>query len=884
MSNARHAETDQGTAAAYARNQRCFHDHQTAPFRFRDQLRQIQSTIQPVQSDGLILQPGLVAVSLPAPDLNFDSVDESDELLTDPYSYLEDSAPPTVRSLLHVPCLNTKYLPRETLDLGYDFMKDIQQYSNNIRSKRGCNISEEWLPLSPINIEKDEGLPFSSASSRWQSLALHALDHEEIETSDEAMKLIRFAECSDALPPNQQQWTNESDMKKSLRSCPEPVSPPMSPIIDAGSDFIPGPDVTIIDLTSEPNSPINSSTDQLQQDAQNGCLDSEPAVPSTRPSSPPLANLAFAGTTRRKTPALKVDVPIVLSSPVVEQDGLFLGTMNFDKLGSEESHSPSIDAGNFFGDALMEIVKDHHYRTMQMVELERLNSSDSLLRVRVPVLNFEISTPEHGAHLLSPEAQFAWLKSEFPLSFLIHANCCLARLGSSLRWTPVPPGTGRVSLEEDLGQLGFAGREYLTLENPALCSANYVTKTPSLSVLRAVQDEEIDDDDGQVQLDCEEVSVTSDITRTSYDPLISSRETCRGSLLVCGLAALAPSLRRKAIDETATLLPNSRDSSATSKLLSDFIELRHPKKPRLTNRYLRENSEMTKDLLQRRPPTQAHPIVHEPLEQASRELEKVPAPGFDVPQDKCRFIVSLGVSRSILSSLEKAWPHAELIDWDFTRYNTVTWSPGSAKRREVLSSLSHEADLALSPSAGIIIANLLKVKQKPLPGSTVPTPLRDRVQRVSEKYEFLIILVSEANSTGEYIGSPSDSDLAAYADFVRFTTALQTGVMTYYISGAEATLTKWILSLMCRFAPQASSLGRFLESRDTTWAIFFRRAGMNIFAAQVLSGTLLSEFGNLGLAQFLAMDAEERISRYSQMMGGQRVMGQVCRLLDREWV
>jgi hypothetical protein len=265
-------------------------------------------------------------------------------------------------------------------------------------------------------------------------------------------------------------------------------------------------------------------------------------------------------------------------------------------------------------------------------------------------------------------------------------------------------------------------------------------------------------------------------------------------------------------------------------------------------------------------------------------MRDAPTPEFHVPTDACRFIVSSSLNRNVLSQLDKSWPQLELVDRDFSQYNTVIWSSGSAQRKEVISRVSFEADVSLCPSAGIIVTTMLKVRQKPLPGSTALSPLRERVQAVSTKYEYLFILVSESNPVGEYVGSPSTSDMTVYADFVRFTAGLQRGITTYLVSGAECTLSKWILSLMCRYSPQAKQLGKALDFHDTTWELFLRRAGLNINAAQVISEALVSEYGNLGLASFLTMTTEELVSKFGPIMGGERVLRNVSRGLHQQWL
>ena len=246
-------------------------------------------------------------------------------------------------------------------------------------------------------------------------------------------------------------------------------------------------------------------------------------------------------------------------------------------------------------------------------------------------------------------------------------------------------------------------------------------------------------------------------------------------------------------------------------------------------------------------------------------------------------MVSISIGSSILRHIESSWSPDHLLDRDYTLHNTVVWSPRSAQRKEVASPLSFDADVALTPAVGIIVTTLLKAKQKPLPNSQDLPQIRERIVQVSKKYETLFVLVSSSHTSGESMGNLSASDIAAYTDFVGFTIALQSGVTTYFVPGADATLAKWILALMCRFSPHSISLCRFLNAAESTWEIFFRRTGMNVVAAQVLSGILFEQAGNEGLVRFVALSLQERLSAFSQLLGGQKALVNVSKVLDGGW-
>ncbi|KAM0432856.1 hypothetical protein ACHAPT_004558 [Fusarium lateritium] len=658
----------------------------------------------------------------------------------------------------------------------------------------------------------------------------------------------------------------------------------------------------VIDPTSEPGSPVDPAIEKLQRDLQDGCLDSDPAAPSTMPSSPPAPRTAFFGEAESKASNYKLDVPLVTSSPrSVREPQNLCEDFALQEMDIGDSAQPPEPQG-FFDGEMSAILAGNQTRANQMLENERPNPAQSLLRIPVPVCDFHIPDPAWSKQLSSSENHFKWLWESLASVFRLEPSIQPAGLGVSLKWTPVPHGSGYVSLNEEMEQLGPASRRFLMSKVSLLSSRNYIKNSPGLRVLQVLEDEEMEAEASSPEVPSAEApdalasQATPTVAQHSNVPTNSGRVPSLDDLLTSRHQPGRQTLRRKAAEESTSLLLNPNDPGATSRLLSSFMELRHAKKPRTTNRTTQRSSQSPAQSSAQRSaqvppapslsqvPTNGTTIREQVQEPDNHGMMEAPAPEFHLPTDVCRFIVSATLSRNILSQLDKSWPQLELVDRDFSQYNAVIWSPGSAQRTEVASPLSFEADISLCPSAGIIVTTLLKARQRPLPGSTVLTSLRERVQNVSAKYESLFILVSESNPMGEYVGSPSTSDLAAYADFVCFTASLQRGITTHLVSGAESTLSKWILSLMCRYSPQAKQFGNALDFHDTTWELFLRRAGLNINAAQVVSKALVSEYNNLGLANLLTMTVEERVSKYGEMMGGERVLRHVSRGLDQRWL
>jgi hypothetical protein len=655
------------------------------------------------------------------------------------------------------------------------------------------------------------------------------------------------------------------------------MSCPLSPASELDEAFVPSPEVMIIDMTSDPSSPVNTTIRELERNIQNGFMESEPVVSSTMPSSPPTAKAVFLGSASTRPSDLKLDVPLLASSPGFTMVLNYLtANLASNFINSDQTCESPTQQGGFFEEAFQAVLDDKLYQINRQLEQERLNPSDALLRLPIPAADFHIPDPEWYG-LTDPKKQLIWLRQTDTSIFHLPCYDRLHRLEASLRWTPVPHGSGRVSLTEAAIQLGPNSRELLSLQLPQLCSRNHVNIRRGVSVLEVLADEELEPDVTSTKM------AALAAPERSLDIISSTTNTTNKSLATPSLDDLLgsrhQSLRRKVDNEAESLLLGADDPSAAGSLLTSFIHLRHLKKLKTTSSSFQARA--TSTIL---PQTNDARVLPNAQEDISKKPQEAPAPMVDLPMETCRYIVSMSLSREILSYIEKSWQQVELIDRDFSQYNTIAWSPGSAQRKEVISPLSFEADISLCPAAGLIVTTILKVKQKPLPGSTTLTPFRERVKTVSGKYEVLFILVSETNPLGEYVGSPTASDIAGYADFVRFTTSLRASISTFLISGSEVTASKWTLSIMSRYSSPARQFGQFLDFRDGVWELFLRRAGLNISAAQVIAGFLVSEYGELGLAKFLGMSAEQRVSKYGQIMGGRRALNNVSRVLDQEWV
>ncbi|KAF5625376.1 hypothetical protein F52700_9095 [Fusarium sp. NRRL 52700] len=714
-----------GTATSTARNRevvdyaienQCFYNHQGAPYRLRDIVRQLRETVAPAKANGIIDQPGLTAASLPLTKIALEPFldDESYEIPIDP----EVPASSVFRFLGQTKSLR---LPSESIDTGYDLQKELSQYVQDIQMASSCNILTQWLPLSYVSAEKDEGLVFPSTVSRWQTLALRELEGDEptfTESGHASFYTLQIP--NQACTPDQIRQIFSLDQH--YRSNLEPVSPPLSPASDLDEPFLLGAEHMVIDLTSEPSSPSNTALEDLDWNMQNGFVDSEPPAPSTMPSSPPTAKAAFLLDAAKKHSALKLDVPMLPSSTATSpvRDNL-AETLAPHLLHSDAAPQSPAEDGEYFEETLQSILDEKHHQANQQLEQDRLNTEHALLRLRIPAVDSQIPDPDWTLHLSTSQDHFEWLQQS--LARTIHMTCYkeLSRLETSLKWIPIPHESGPVSLTEAAIQLGPVARELLTLRPPKLCSSNYVVSRNLLMVLQILNDQEIEQELASAMVSsssiCHGIQHSSTATSQSQKPhvapslkeLICSRRQGTGNKSDC---------------ERENLLLKFTDPSASSSLLFGFMQLRQPKRRKQSS-----SSSQASAASRAMPPIADPSILPVIQEEAQSELKDPPVPNFNNPQKTCRYIVSLDLSRNTLSYLEKLWPQAELIDRDFSQYNTVEWSSGSAQRRETISSLAFEADISMSPGAGLILTTILKVKQKPLPGSSALTRFRERVRR-----------------------------------------------------------------------------------------------------------------------------------------------------------
>ncbi|THX76814.1 hypothetical protein D6D05_05976 [Aureobasidium pullulans] len=234
--------------------------------------------------------------------------------------------------------------------------------------------------------------------------------------------------------------------------------------------------------------------------------------------------------------------------------------------------------------------------------------------------------------------------------------------------------------------------------------------------------------------------------------------------------------------------------------------------------------------------------------------------------------------RALIKHIERLNPTAEYIERDFA-------SARSLRGVSSQTSEADEADMILAPGHGILLTTLQKLIQKNLPGQVTRNVVRERIVQLARRYERLIVMVHEDRAGSQQ--RPLDSrESGEIVSLVNFCAAQSHEIQVMYIPGDEIALAIWIVASMVRFGLNDPEVQ--LLQDETSWELFLRKAGMDVFAAQVIliklkvpdSGPSPSDKRQYGLPAFVMMGEAERLRRFGGLFGGEKILRKVSMAID----
>jgi hypothetical protein len=647
----------------------------------------------------------------------------------------------------------------------------------------------------------------------------------------------------------------------------------------------------------------------------------------------------FPVSTRIKTEDRRVEVPLMPAIPIPSKPETLefndvIEAMLLDGLSTAD-HSESSVLGSDEGCTFFrEAFGDAAVNANRKIEQEQLQQADANNRVQIPIMDFRLPDPpwkfiqSKDSSISITEVQkamVAYIQEQYGRPKLWAG---INKLIPKLRWTVFPSELAKVALDDS-----FSDDEVLHKfldhgpSQPVVDSGKLTWKPPGFRILK--EDEDSDEDD--LKLGYCEAEEGQDIAslvrkrkmqyeeensnfRTLTDTLatrISAGNTLTGVTFMEHLMDEKMIHGRKSRDRVSSSLP--KDSAMTKQnpaqdrreeinplidgnfsatnALDSFLEIRASKKQKpIRSAYFAgpsiegqcSKSEPVNHPIQPTLPTQPH-AIQQPLPVPSTNPSSISTP----------YIISSAIlkRRILIRTLNALFPAAVPIERDFTTHNRTAWMPNSVTRSPVTSSLDSEADFIISPSTGIILTTLQKIKQKPLPGLKAKSAFKERIEKVSARYERLVVLVSEACAE-ESTNGLDQSDTLALAEATGFCSSLDGSVRMQFVGGGEETLAKWLVAIMVQYGSQGESSVPLLED-ETQWELFLRRAGMNAYAAQAVIAELNapdgvdvegeSKAGLFGMTAFVEMGQEERIARFERLLGGRRILQGIGRVLDANW-
>lgn len=773
---------------------------------------------------------------------------------------------------------------------------DCIRLQSNVRRRVTADIRAHIPPAEPLNASRDEGSEFPQDAYVYHEELTKSLITDRIYVSKGAITCIEqtLQDTSDEAETITHVFETALQKSKRIRK----ITPPLTPTPAQEEYFVPDSEVFQVPLSSDPSTLLDADLDAAREAVlQDQSLSSLPTTPCLSPiAGTSVIELGFP-----RIRALRIEEPLMLLEPI---DASPYGIPSF-RQAMEDLQSAQVNfavdhqgaANDIVSDDMVEVLQKANRVAVQSIQQEEMDHVDAIARIPIPAMDFDIPELEWLDIGEDPKRHFESImdnhKTIMSQKWQIEHN-----IQAQLHWIPFPSKLGRVPLTESIDDIDSQSFDDAT--NPVYVpdSSNYVWKKPGIAILWDEDDEFLEPSHKHVGQE-----PTLGPARGDSDDLpsfikkrklgVETSSSTKPILSPVDLIAAPKAGFRHPFSNP--MLVSINDPSAPTTLLKNFVNFHNSKKQKVDKSYffacptLREGFSKVSD--SRNTERRLTEIV-DTASTKFNELIVVPAPfpllkGKDVPAN---IVAALSLPRSVLARVEKLLLYVRITERDFDRWNSIAWDRRAISRSPVVSSLAAEADVIVSPSSGILITSLIKANQQPLPGQKGKSAIRERIERVSLRYERLIILVTEASCMEESPRDLTDSECAALADFTGFVSGLNTETQIYYVGGGEATLSHWLAYFIVKYSYEVRKVDEFLIDSETNWELILRRAGMNAFAAQVVLATLKEprgvssdDFGSRGLAAYINMTPQQRSTMFGQLLGGERVLQRVEAVLDAQW-
>lgn len=600
--------------------------------------------------------------------------------------------------------------------------------------------------------------------------------------------------------------------------------------------------------------------------------------------------MAFLEEFGAKLDDLKVEIPLVLesiSNNLVPPENDAFKAFSLTELDLDPEFEMAVLTDlpdDLLGESFQKLAEE----TTRSLEQEQLQRVDAVARVPIPVMDFSVPKPGWDQPHMNERGILKWVqagKEELykPPEWHVHKAD-----ESKLIWKPLGARIPLVLEEENMDDGERLEDTFTTLptDMEPFISVDFINRASHFTVLQNdAEEEEI------------ETLLAHSKPRKDLMEIVRKRSHGNGE----GIAQKkprhitdGPSPGQSIQSGSLSLLPG--DSPGTSgKLLANFMEIHAPKKKWSQSKYFASQENEPADVTVREKGDASIESPKWSRGQRSGDLvisntlsrTKAPCPVTALPSTPLTVFISIKIPRRLIRTLEGLVPELNIVERDYDAYNTSIWRPGSVARSVVVPLLANDADIMVSPSTGIIVTNMIKVRQRPRAG-TNKGMVQTRIEKASLRHGQLVVLVGGEGGSEDDLLQMSQSDSAAFTELQGFATGLDCDVQVYYIGGGDSTLARWVAFCIGKYGTTDHGLQTNLLEVETLWELFLRRAGFNVYAAQAVVSQLKPLDGETsqpekhGLGAFVKMTRAERLYRFGQLVSP-RVLERVGSAVDEVW-
>jgi hypothetical protein len=521
---------------------------------------------------------------------------------------------------------------------------------------------------------------------------------------------------------------------------------------------------------------------------------------------------------------LKVEVPLnqAPSTPAKKVKSVSFSEMlhkyiPLTRTTTAEAEDEAMDSQVSFDAFFDQVIQPLAGEANQNIEQEQLQEADSLLRVTVPILNFDQPTVPwkiyaRKANGKCPEGETELMSQRKLLSLVKHSGLTLfspwrsaMKLERQLHWTAIPRELANVGSDEKIDDAPYLAviLDDMGLED-VVVSDSLTWKPDGLRLLDDLYESESElepadfqeeESKGMDSLWKKRTSETAGLDAScDHEPPQKRQEptisvtSCKGATHRSVLIATTTTNKTNDTQSESNIFGGGMFSASTA--LSNFMR---------SQGKLPTTSKTTSTLVL---PTETVPTF------ACTSLSTVHLQNYDAftavttPEndkkllyttpiishnlDPRSFIISTALlrnQRSLMRIVGDLYTNAVYFERDFSALPTAA-----------------EADLILSPTTGIVLTTLQKIKQRALPGQEAKgAGLQKRLSALSVRYERVILLVHEGVAANGIPRDLDQRDCDALAELKGFARSLEADTQVVYVPGGDAELGRYTVSYMLRY-------------------------------------------------------------------------------------